>query len=126
MSLDNASDKEALWEAYGEAEVEGGVGVIDVGGLTVVDGGDELGLGVEVGGVDVGLGVDVGGRTDELGGDGGDIVVTTVLVVVVVALAVYVVVVVAVPPFKMLLQNINASDVWPTNASNPHFSTATC
>jgi hypothetical protein len=73
-----------------------------------------LTLGVEVGGLDVGgLAVDEGGYR----------VVMTVTRVVVVSREVYVAVVMAVPPFRMLLQNNDASAVCPIKASNPHLPT---
>jgi hypothetical protein len=65
----------------------------------------------------------VGGRGVELGVVGGYNVVYTVVFVVVVSRAVEVEVTVAVPPFKMLLQNNEASDAWPKKASSPHFAT---
>ena len=69
--------------------------------------------------VDVG-GLDVGGLADEVGGYK---VVMTVVRIVVVSREVYVDVRVAVPPFRMLLQNRDASAVCPIKASNPHLAT---
>jgi hypothetical protein len=93
--------------------VVGGLGVV-VGGLGVVVGG----LGVVVGGFGVvvgGFGVVVGGYR----------VVIDVIVAVVVSAEVIVAVRVAVPDRRRLLQNRNASEVCPTKASRPHFSTIT-
>jgi len=93
-----------------------GLGVEDEDGLGVgVD--DDVGLGVDDGvglGVALGVGVEVGvGRT-----------VTVVFrVVVVVVVTPLVMVEVAVPERRMLLQKSAASDVCPSNASNPQSST---
>jgi hypothetical protein len=67
--------------------------------------------------------VDDGGLAVELGAEGGYKVVITVVLVVVVTPVVKVVVIVAVPLFRILLQNNKASEVCPTKASSPHFST---
>ena len=69
------------------------------------------------------FGVDVGGLEEEVGADGGNKVVTTVVLFVVVETEVTVAVNVAVPPRRMLLQNIYASEVCPTKASRPHLAT---
>jgi hypothetical protein len=102
---------------------EDGLGTEDEDGLGEDDedgrgGGDEeVGLGVDdaVGeGVGVGVGVEVGvGRT----------VTVVFLVVVVVVVYPFVTVAVAVPERRMLLQNSAASDVCPSNASNPQSPT---
>jgi hypothetical protein len=91
--------------------VVGGLGVV-VGGFGVVVGG----LGVVVGGFGVvvgGFGVVVGGYR----------VVNDVIVAVVVSAEVIVAVRVAVPDCSKLLQKRSASEVCPTKASRPHFST---
>jgi len=95
-------------------EDEDGLGVEDEDGIGVDD---DVGLGVDdsVGlGVALGVGVEVGvGRT-----------VTVVFrVVVVVVVTPLVTVEVAVPERRMLLQKSAASDVCPSNASNPQSST---
>jgi predicted sugar kinase len=96
------------------------VGVLDVGGFGVV-------VGVDVGGFGVVVGVDVGGLGVEVGGFGvvvgGYSVVYVVVLTVVVSPVVIVAVLVAVPDCNRLLQKSNASEVCPTNASRPHFST---
>ena len=102
-------------EGLGGVDVDDGLGGVDVedglGGVEVDEGlADVDGFGVEVGGLTVELGFLVGGYR----------VVQTVVLVVVVSREVYVDVRTAVPPFKMLLQNSNASEVWPMKASRPH------
>lgn len=105
-----------------ETSVEDGVveeGIDDDdGGMRVED--EDGGTGVEEVGLDVGVGVGVGVG---LGVAEGEMVTVVVVVVVAVLVNPLVTVVVAVPDLKMLEQKSNASDVWPSNASSPHWLT---